>query len=155
MADFFTSYSTIIIFLHLLSAIVWIGGMIVIRFIVHYSIQKIEEPKLRLNTSLTILKRFFYTVIFSIILLLITAIIMVVALNLSDSIVIIKEFIWAIMTVIFIYIYIKRLKAQKAFNNLNFLEAKKQLAPLTQYLIPINIILGLLALTLGVTLRGF
>ena len=59
------------------------------------------------------------------------------------------------MTIIFIFIYMKRNKAQKAFDNKDFATAKNQLAPLAKYLIPINIVLGLLAVILGITLRGF
>ena len=98
-------------------------------------------------------------VIPSIITLLITAIILILALDFKDTelykFVIAKEIIWFIMTVIFIIIYIKRDKAQKAFNGGDFLSAKNQLNPLAKYLIPINIFLGIVAVILGITLRGF
>lgn len=159
MSELFNNFSTLIIFLHVISAIVWIGGMIVIRFAVHYSMQNIEEPKIRLGKTLENLKRFFYMVIPSIITLLITAIILILALDFKDTelykFVIAKEIIWFIMTVIFIVIYIKRDKAQKAFNDGDFLSAKNQLNQLAKYLIPINIFLGIIAVILGITLRGF
>ena len=129
MSELFNNFSTLIIFLHVISAIVWIGGMIVIRFAVHYSMQNIEEPKIRLGRTLENLKRFFSMVIPSIITLLITAIILILALDFKDTelykFVIAKEIIWFIMTLIFIVIYIKRDKAQKAFNGGDFLSAKK------------------------------
>ncbi|WP_164469920.1 hypothetical protein [Aliarcobacter cryaerophilus] len=159
MSELFNNFSTLIIFLHVISAIVWIGGMIVIRFAVHYSMQNIEEPKIRLGRTLENLKRFFSMVIASIITLLITAIILILALDFKDTelykFVIAKEIIWLIMTVIFIIIYIKRDKAQKAFDSEDFLNAKNQLNPLAKYLIPINIFLGIIAIILGITLRGF
>ena len=159
MSELFNNFSTLIIFLHVISAIVWIGGMIVIRFAVHYSMQNIEEPKIRLRRTLENLKRFFYMVIPSIITLLITAIILILALDFKDTelykFVIAKEIIWFIMTLIFIIIYIKREKAQKAFNGGDFLSTKNQLNPLAKYLIPINIFLGIVAVILGITLRGF
>lgn len=159
MNELFNNFSTLIIFLHVLSAIIWIGGMIVIRFAVHYSMQNIEEPKIKLGRTLENLKRFFSMVIPSIIILLITAIIMILSLGFKEAelykFVIAKEVIWTIMTIIFIVIYIKRNKAQKAFDNGDFTTAKNQLAPLAKYLIPINIILGLIAVILGITLRGF
>src|SRR5574344_2674976 len=127
--------------------------MIVIRFAVHYSMQNIEEPKIRLGRTLENLKRFFSMVIPSIITLLITAIILILALDFKESslykFVIAKEIIWFIMTVIFIIIYIKRDKAQKAFNVGAFLSAKNQLNPLAKYLIPINIFLGIVAVILA------
>ena len=159
MSELFNNFSTLIIFLHVISAIVWIGGMIVIRFAVHYSMQNIEEPKIRLGRTLENLKRFFSMVIPSIITLLITAIILILALDFKDTelskFIIDKELIWFIMTLIFVVIYIQGDKTQKAFDGGDFLSAKNQLNPLAKYLIPINIFLGIVAVILGITLRGF
>ena len=159
MIDFFKDYSSIIVFLHVISAVIWVGGMIAIRFAVHYSMQNIEEPKIKLARTLELLKRFFSMVIPAILTLLITAIIMIIALGFKESefynVVIIKEIIWSIMTFIFIIVYIKRNKAQKAFDSGDFASAKNNLLPIATYFIPINIVLGLIAIFLGVTLRGF
>ncbi len=159
MIDFFKDYSSIIVFLHVISAVIWVGGMIAIRFAVHYSMQNIEDPKIKLARTLELLKRFFNMVIPAILTLLITAIIMIIALGFKGTelynVVVIKEIIWSIMTLIFITIYIKRVKAQKAFDNNDFLNAKNNLLPIATYFIPINIVLGLVAIFLGITLRGF
>ena len=159
MVDFFKDYSSIIVFLHVISAVIWVGGMIAIRFAVHYSMQNIEDPKVKLGRTLENLKRFFNIVIPTIITLLITAIIMIIALGFKGTalynIVIVKEIIWTIMLIIFITIYMKRNKAQKAFDNGDFANTKKQLIPIATYFIPINIVLGLVAIFLGITLRGF
>ena len=159
MIDFFKSYSSIIVFLHVISAVIWVGGMIAIRFAVHYSMQNIDEPKIKLARTLENLKRFFNMVIPAIAILLITAVIMMVALEFKGTelynIVIVKESIWSIMTVIFITIYIKRNKAQKAFDSGDFATTKNSLLPIATYFIPINIALGLVAIFLGITLRGF
>jgi uncharacterized membrane protein len=159
LVDFFKNYSSIIVFLHVISAVIWVGGMIAIRFAVHYSMQNIEDPKIKLGRTLENLKRFFSMVIPAILTLLITAIIMIIALGFKGtelySIVIAKEIIWTIMTVIFITIYIKRNKAQKAFDSGDFANAKNNLLPIVTYIIPANIILGLIAIFLGITLRGF
>ncbi|MDX9960181.1 MAG: hypothetical protein RBS32_01725 [Aliarcobacter sp.] len=159
MTEFFNNFSSIIVFLHVISAVIWVGGMIAIRFAVHYSMQNIEDPKVKLGRTLENLKRFFNIVIPTIITLLITAIIMIVALGFKGTalynIVIVKEIIWTIMLIIFITIYMKRNKAQKAFDNGDFANTKKQLIPIATYFIPINIILGLVAIFLGITLRGF
>ena len=159
MIELFNNYSSIIVFLHVISAVIWVGGMIAIRFAVHYSMQDIEDPKIKLGKTLESLRRFFNMVIPSILLLLITAIIMILALGFKGTplytIVIIKEIIWTVMTLIFITIYLKRNKAQKAFDNGDLANAKKNLTPLASYFIPINIILGIVAIFLGITLRGF
>ena len=159
MTEFFNNFSSIIVFLHVISAVIWVGGMIAIRFAVHYSMQNIEDPKVKLGRTLENLKRFFNIVIPTIITLLITAIIMIIALGFKGTalynIVIAKEIIWTIMLIIFITIYMKRNKAQKAFDNGDFANTKKQLIPIATYFIPINIVLGLVAIFLGITLRGF
>ena len=159
MTEFFNNFSSIIVFLHVISAVIWVGGMIAIRFAVHYSIQNIEDPKVKLGRTLENLKRFFNIVIPTIITLLITAIIMIIALGFKGTalynIVIVKEIIWTIMLIIFITIYMKRNKAQKAFDSGDFVNTKKQLIPIATYFIPINIVLGLIAIFLGITLRGF
>ena len=159
MTEFFNNFSSIIVFLHVISAVIWVGGMIAIRFAVHYSIQNIEDPKVKLGRTLENLKRFFNIVIPTIITLLITAIIMIVALGFKGTalynIVIVKEIIWTIMLIIFITIYMKRNKAQKAFNSGDFANAKNDLLPIATYYIPANIILGIVAIFLGITLRGF
>lgn len=159
MNDFFANYSSIIVFLHVIAAVIWVGGMIAIRFAVHYSMQDITDPKIKLGRTLEFLRRFFNMVIPSIIILLVTAIIMILGLNLKETpnynIAIIKEVIWTVMTVVFIYIYIKRNKAAIAFEEGKLPLAKEHLTPLASYLIPFNTILGIVAIFLGVTLRGF
>jgi len=158
MVDLFHNFSTEIIFLHVLSAIIWVGGMIAIRFAVHYSMAKVEDPTIKLGRTLESLKRFFMMVVPSIFILLITAIIMIIGLGFKGtelySIVIIKEAIWVVMAVVFTVIYIKRNKAQKCFDNNDFAGAKNHLSPLAAWMIPLNTILGLVALYFGITLRG-
>ncbi|OCL83154.1 hypothetical protein AAW30_01231 [Arcobacter porcinus] len=159
MKEFFTDYLSIILFLHLISVVVWIGGMIVIRFSVHYSFLQINDPKIKLGRSLENLRIFFNMVIVSIITIFTTAIIMHLAFDLSNSdlknIAFLKEFILVIMTLIFIVIFIKRRKAENLFKNENLALAKKELELISKYLIPINISLGLIEIFLGVSLRGF
>ena len=137
---------------------VWVGGMIAIRFAVHYSMQNIEEPKIKLERTLENLKRFFSLVIPAILTLLITAIIMIIGSGFKEStlysLVIVKELIWSLMTIIFIIIYIKRNKAQKSFLNEDMNTTKNNLIPIANYFIPINILLGIVAIFIGVLLRG-
>ena len=141
MENLFNTYSSIIVFIHVISAVIWVGGMIAIRFAVHYSLQDIEQPDIKLGRTLELLRRFFNMVVPSIILLLITAIIMIVALGFKGTelytIVIIKEAIWSIMAVVFAMIYFKRAKAQKYFNTKDFKSAKESLQPLSKWMIPL------------------
>lgn len=154
----FSHYSTVILFLHVLSAIIWIGGMIAIRFAVHYSVQQIEEPSIKLRTTLQNLRFFFKWVIPSIIMLILTALIMMLAIDFKaigmNGFVHIKEAVWTVMTLLFILIYTKHYKALIAYEKSDFSSVKQQLKPIASYLIPINIVLGLIALLLGIILRG-
>ena len=66
-----------------------------------------------------------------------------------------KEGIWTIMTVNFIYMYIKRNRAQKLFDSGDLAQAKMSVSNIPNLLLPINIVLGVIAIFAGVTLRGF
>lgn len=159
MTEIFINYSKYIIFFHILSAIIWIGGMVAIRFSVHYAMQNISEPKVKLARTLEILKRFFNIVIPAIVLLIITAVFMAIGFGFKGTplymVVHIKEAIWTLMTAVFIYIYIKRNRAERAFISGDLEKTKSELSLIPKYLIPLNIILGLFGLYFGITLRGF
>lgn len=159
MSQLFADNAAIIVFLHVLGGVVWVGGMIAIRFTVHPSLQTIDQADIKLGKTLEIIGRLFNLVIPFILIILITAIIMVVAMNLKESdvytVVILKEAIWTIMTVNFIYMYIKRRKAQQLFDAGDLPAAKAQVRLLPNILLPINLVLGIIAIYLGVTLRGF
>ena len=173
LIEIFGTYAHIIIFLHVISAIIWIGGMIAIRLAVHPNLQLIEDNRLKLGKTLDIMGKFFNIVIPFIITIIVTATIMAVGLGfranaidensnvISESamhlynIVHIKEAIWLIMTINFIYIYIKRRRAKKLFDLGDLKGAKESVALIPNVLLPINIFLGIVALWLGITLRGF
>ena len=57
--ELFENYATIIIFLHILSAVIWVGGMIAIRFAVHPSLQSIDDSKIKLGLTLQIVGKLF------------------------------------------------------------------------------------------------
>jgi len=42
MAEFFAEFKVYIIFLHVISAVIWVGGMVAIRFAAHQSFMQIE-----------------------------------------------------------------------------------------------------------------
>ncbi len=176
MKDFivstFGSFASTIVAIHILSAIVWVGGMIVIYLAVHPTMQSIEEPKVKLGKTLMVVGNFFNIVIVFIILSLLSAVFMAVGFgfrvsaidsngiiisevaNTLYNIVHIKEAIWLIMALNFTLMYIKRAKAQKLFDRGDMKGAKESVALIPKLLLPINIVLGILALWFGVTLRG-
>ena len=149
----FANYAQAIVFLHVLSAIIWIGGMIAIRLAVHPTMQSIDEPQIKLGKTLQLMGKFFNIVMPFIFILLLTAIVLIFAMGKSPELQI-KESIWVIMTANFIWMYTKRYKAQKLFNRGELPQAKAMVALIPKFLLPLNIVLGLVALWLGVALRG-
>jgi len=154
MQTFFEEYKTIIIFLHIFSAVVWVGGMIAIKIAVHPVLQSIEEPKIKLGKTLHIVGRLFNLVMPFIGIIALCGVIIIQGTGLSGVIVHIKETLWTIMTLNYTYMYIKRTQAQKLFDLGNFASAKEHVRLLPNILLPLNILLGVIAIFLGVMLRG-
>ena len=176
MKDFiintFANFSTEIIFLHIISAVVWVGGMIAMRFAAHQSIQMIENTHVKIERTAYALKRLFTIVAPFVVILIITAILMAVGYgfraaavdangNVIDAyamhlynLVHVKESIWMIMSANFIAMVIRRNKAEKLIKNGDLIGAGAILKIIGKYMVPLNIILGIVAIYLGVTLRN-
>jgi len=157
LSQLFGTFASEIIFIHILSAIIWVGGMIAIRLAVHPNLMLITDTRVRLSRTLAITGHFFNIVIPFILLLLATTVIMSMGIEFTETkmVVHIKEGLWSIMALNFAWMYRTRTKAQKFFNNNQLADAKLTLAPIPKLLLPLNIFLGIVALWLGVTLRGF
>ena len=176
MKDFliqtFADYRTTIIFLHVISAVLWVGGMITMRFAAHASCSMIEDPKLRMQRATHALKRLFNIAWPAATVLIITAIFMAVgfqfreaALDANGNVidayamslyqtVHIKEAIWIIMAINLGAMMYRRSQAAKALAEDNLARAKAMLAPIAQYMVPVNIALGVIAIFMGVVLRN-
>jgi uncharacterized membrane protein len=151
-------YNHTVVFLHVLSAFVWVGGMIAIRVAVHPVLQSIKEPKIKLGKTLEITGRLFHLVIPFIVTLLATGLMMAISSKghhgSLKSLFLSKEIIWTLMTMNFTYMYLQRRAAWKLFEVGKLPEAKAKVRLIPNVLLPINILLGILALWLGLTLRG-
>ena len=174
MTEFFSHYGHLIVFLHVLSAFIWVGGMIAIRVAVHPVIQRggvtaaemlendvksaMLQPKQRLGITLQITGRLFNLVMLFIAILFVTGLMMAIATGGHHgdlkSLFLSKEIIWTIMAINYTYMYIKRAKAWKLFSKGEVALAKAQMSLIPHLLLPINIVLGIVALWLGVSLRG-
>jgi uncharacterized membrane protein len=158
MKEFFANYAHIIIFLHVLGAFVWVGGMIAVRAAVHPALQRIEDPKVRLGTTLRVTGRLFALVAPFIVLILLTGLVMAIALDghhgANKSIFIAKEAIWTVMALNYLWMVFKRARAWKCFGSGDLPGAKALVANIPNLLLPINILLGVAALWLGISLRG-
>ncbi len=171
MVELFWNYSELIVFLHVLSAVVWVGGMIAMRFAAHHSFMELDHPPVRLKRTAHALKRLFAIVFPFVIILIITAVLMAVGWGFRDAsvdaqgnvidqtaymtyqLVHVKEVIWMIMTANLTAMIFRRNKVEKLILSGHFAEAKAKLELIGKYMVPINIILGIIAIYLGVTLR--
>jgi len=172
LIETFAHHRTLIVFLHVLSAVIWVGGMIAIRFAAHQSLAHITDPKLRLERAAHTLKRLFSIVWPFVIVLITTAVIMAVglgfraaALDASGNViddyamsiyntVHIKEAIWLVMALNLAAMMFRRRKAEIALREGDIDEAKEMLGFIAKYMVPMNIALGVIAIFIGVVLRN-
>jgi len=167
----FAEYRTFIIFLHVISAVVWVGGMVAMRFAAHQSFMHIETPAVRLTRISHALKRLFTIVSPFVAILIVTAVLMAVGLGFRDAavdangnmidqyamdtynLVHVKEVIWMLMAANLGAMILRRNQAQKLIDTQKIPEAKVKLELIGKYMVPVNIALGTVAIYLGVTLR--
>ncbi len=153
MQEFFAEYKVIIVFLHVISAVIWVGGMVAMRYAAHPSFLEIESPAKRLERIADALKRLFCIVAPFVLVLLATAIIMLKGYSISESelknIGYAKEAIWSIMFLNLGVMIRRRNNAVKALDRSEFVLAKNQLEMIGKYMVPVNIALGIVAIFLG------
>lgn len=158
MQDIFLEYKTFIVFLHVISAVVWVGGMIAMRYAAHYSFMEIESPQKRLERTSHALKRLFYIVLPFVFVLLVSAVFMIKGYSLSQSdfsmFAYVKEGIWTIMFLNLSMMIYRRNKADKLLNAGDFLGAKNQLGLIGKFMVPLNIALGIIAVFIGTYLSS-
>jgi uncharacterized membrane protein len=156
--DIFLEHKTVIVFLHVISAVVWVGGMIAMRYAAHYSFLEIESPQKRLERISHALKRLFYIVLPFVVTLIITAIFMIKGYGLSQSdfsaFSHIKEGIWSIMFINLIVMILRRSRGERMLNEGNMLGAKTQIELIGKFMVPLNITLGIIAIFLGTYLSS-
>ncbi len=158
MQEFFAEYKTVIVFLHVISAVVWVGGMIAMRYAAHPSFLQIESPAKRLEHIAMALKNLFTIVVPFVFLLLATAVVMIMGYSLSDSELSIyshaKEGIWSFMAINLFVMITRRNRAMKLLEQGDMVGAKFSLELIGKYMVPLNIILGVVAIFLGSTLSS-
>ena len=154
LAAIYGDYHDVVLFLHVISAVVWVGGMVALRFAAHHSFMELREPPQRLERVAHALKRLFTIVAPFIVILLITALIMAAGLNLhkgeAKMLAFAKEGIWTLMALNYFAMVLRRNKAAQLIEIGSLVEAKAKLAPISAYMVPVNILLGTAAIYLGV-----
>ncbi|MDT8337760.1 MAG: hypothetical protein RQ763_01035 [Sulfurimonas sp.] len=158
MQDIFLEYKTIIVFLHVISAVVWVGGMIAMRYAAHHSFLEIESPQKRLERIAHALKRLFYLVLPFVVTLMVTAVFMIkgYGLNQSDFSALshAKEGIWSVMFINLIVMILRRNRGERMLNEGNMVGAKNQIEFIGKFMVPLNIALGVSAIFLGTYLSS-
>ncbi|MDQ1337675.1 MAG: hypothetical protein QG617_642 [Campylobacterota bacterium] len=158
MQDIFLEYKTFIVFLHVISAVVWVGGMIAMRYAAHYSFLEIESPQKRLERIAQALKRLFAIVLPFTVILIVTAVFMIKGYGLSQSdfspFSHAKEGIWTIMFINLMIMIFRRNKGERLLNEGNMIGAKNQLELIGKFMVPLNIILGITAILIGTYLSS-
>lgn len=138
--------------LHVLSAVIWIGGMITARLVVHPISLQFEDMQQRIERNLNVTKRLL-ALVFPFVILSITTGVIISSGNKSPMIHT-KESIWLLMSLNYLFIIYRSRVATRAFNNFDITGARKVMTPVANLFLPINIILGIIAIYLGVSLRG-
>lgn len=158
MQEIFLEYKTFIVFLHVISAVVWVGGMIAMRYAAHYSFLEIESPQKRLERIAHALKRLFAIVLPFVIILIVTAIFMIKGYGLGQSdfspLSHAKEGIWTIMFINLAVMIFRRNRGERFLNEGNMVGAKNQLELIGKVMVPLNIVLGIIAIFLGTYLSS-
>ena len=158
MQEIFAQYKTIIIFLHVISAVVWVGGMIALRYAAHPSFMEIESPHKRLERIADALKRLFCIVAPFTIILLVTAVFMIKGYSISSSEFSLfgyaKEGIWTLMFINLTVMILRRNRAVKLLNIGDMVGAKFSLELIGKFMVPVNIVLGVIAIFLGTFLSN-
>jgi uncharacterized membrane protein len=153
MQEIFVEYKTFIVFFHVISAVIWVGGMVAMRYAAHASFLEIESPAKRLERIAHALKRLFSIVLVFVIILLLTAVVMIKGYGLSQSefsaLSHVKEGIWSVMFINLIVMMKRRNRAEQMLKNADFAGAKSQLEPIGKFMVPLNIILGITAIFIG------
>jgi uncharacterized membrane protein len=157
--ELFNNYAFFLVFLHVLGAIVWVGGMIGMRLAVHPGLQHIEDPKRRMARTLEIVRNLFALVLPFIVLILLTGLVMGLAVGAPGTelatVVYVKEGVWLLMTANYAMMVYRRNTAERRFLSGDMAGAREMMAPIPNLMLPVNIARGGLAVVLGIYLRGF
>ncbi len=157
MADFVMQYRFELVFLHIISAVIWVGGMISMRFAAHYSFAEITDAIERLPLVAKALKRLFWIVLPFVMILIATGAVLTIGYGIKYTdfhyLTHIKEGIWTVMFLNLVAMMMRRNKAEKLMVQGNFKEAAPLLRLIGKYMVPVNIVLGIGAILVGALLR--
>lgn len=159
--ELFGSFSRIIVFFHVLSAAILIGSMFVLRFIIKPVLMTIEDEEVKFQRCIELLDRYAKIILPVMLFLVSASLLMTVGLGfeyaspITFTMIHIKEAIWLFLAFNFGVMYWKFLSAKKAYKKRDFFEVGENIILIVNCLIPLNLILSLMALYIGIVIRGF
>ena len=150
-------YRLELIFLHVIAAVVWVGGMIAMRFAAHQAFLEIDEPSKRLPVVSKALRRLFLLVMPFVLILAATGAVLTIGYGIKHTdfhyLTHIKEGIWTVMFINLVAMMIRRAKADRAMDSGDYKKAGELLGLIGRFMVPVNIALGMAAIVVGVMLR--
>ena len=161
LINLFGDFGRIIVFIHVVSATFLLGSMITLRFIIKPAMMGIDDEAVKYSRCISILNKYSYYVFIIMILLISASLTITVGLGFEYanptmySMIHVKEALWLFIAFNFVYMYTKLLNARSLYKNRNFFEVHENIGLIVDFLIPLNIILSLIAVYLGVIIRGY
>ena len=145
---------TIALFLHLIAAVVWIGGMFLAYMTVRPAIVEVLEPPQRLKLWAAIFRRFFPWVWAAIALLLGSGFSMMGAMGKVPMYVVVMTIIGIVMTAIFLYLYFLPFNQLKRAVGAEDWQAGGAALGTIRMLVGTNLVLGLVNIAVAVLGRA-
>jgi len=155
----YENFGAFIVPVHLLSSVVWIGGMVMFVFSVYPSLKQIPNQKQMIRTSFRVLKRFYNILIPAMVLQAFSGVVMEYGRHYEEmdptlvAIVGAKEAIWALMFMVAIFGYYKMGDTKKKCLGDEPELASDNIRLIAHYLFAISIFLGLFAIYFGLILE--
>ena len=155
----YENFAAFIVPIHLLSTVLWIGGMVMFVFSVYPSLKQIPNQKQMIRTSFRVLKRFYNILIPAMVLQALSGVVMEYGRHYEEmdptlvAIVGAKEAIWALMFMIAIFGYYKISDTKKKCLGDEPELAYDNIRLIAHYLFAISIFLGLFAIYFGLILE--
>ncbi len=143
-----------------MSAVIWIGGMIGFIISSYPAIKQIPNEKLMVRTSIRTLKRLLTLFLIVSISLLVSGFIISIGASYNQrdpvlaTIISTKEVLWLFMFINVAYAYFKIIEAKKSCLASDSLGAGDNIQLVSNYLLVINIFLGIIAAYFGLMLRN-
>jgi len=161
LIDLFGNFGRIVVFIHVISAAFLLGSMIMIRFIIKPILMAIDDEAMRYDRCIQILNKYTYYIFAAMLIIISASLTMSVGLGFEYanptmfSMIHVKEAMWVFIAFNFVYMYSKLVNARRLYKKRNFFEVHENLGLIVNFLIPLNIILTLISVYMGVIIRGF